>query len=94
MASALPDDVSPAARPVARASAGRRGDRKLAAGGAGSVTQANLQSRSPWDEYQASKDDAPMTRGTPQHHWPPAFQDSNEWDAGRMLAFGLLCSCW
>ena len=63
------------------------GDRKLAASGAGSVTQA-LQSRSPWDEYQASKDDAPMTRGTAQHHWTPAFQDSNEWDAGRMLAFG------
>jgi hypothetical protein len=31
-----------------------------------------------------------MTRGTPQHHWTPAFQDSNEWDAGRMLAFDLV----
>jgi hypothetical protein len=62
----------------------------VAAGGTGSVTQANLQSRSPCDEYQASKDDAPMTRGTPQHHWTPAFWDSKEWDAGRMLAFDLV----
>ena len=54
------------------------------------MTQANLQSWSPCDEYQASKDDAPMSRGTAQHHWILAFQDSNEWDAGRMLAFALV----
>ena len=31
-----------------------------------------------------------MTRGTAQHHWILAFQDSNAWDAGRVLAFGLV----